>query len=87
MWRTVKHFLGKRKSQCVDNVYLSPSKFNQHFATIGAKLGTKFNDSDSLSWNLPESLHEFRFVNVDVEFVAKQLSLCSARPNIECTWF
>ncbi len=62
-------------------------QFNQHFATIGEKLGTKFNDSDSSSWNLPESIHEFRFANVDVVFAAKQLSLCSARPNIDVLGF
>ncbi len=34
-----------------------------------------------MSWNLPESTHEFKFINVDVEF--KQLSMCLARPNLD----
>lgn len=45
MWRTIKHVLNKRKSQSVNNENLSPSKFNHHLATIGAKLGAKFKAS------------------------------------------
>ena len=49
----------------------SPSKFNQHFASIDAQLGTKFNDSSPLSWNLPESIPEFKFISADAELVEK----------------
>ncbi len=73
MWRTIKHLLNKRKSQCINNEDLSPSKFNQHFATTGAKLGAKFNTRNNLLWNLPDSINQFKFMKVDVEFVVKQL--------------
>ncbi len=57
MWRPIKHLLNKRKSRCINNEDISPSKFNQHFAAIGAKLGAKFNTYNNLLWNLPESIY------------------------------
>ncbi len=87
MWCTIKHLLMKRKSQCINNEDLSPSKFNQHFATIGAKLGAKFNTCNNLSWNLPESIYQFKFINADVEFIEKQLSLYSTHPNLDVLGF
>ncbi len=64
MLRTIKQWLNKRKSQCVNSEDLSPSKFNQYFATIGANLGAKFNAGNNLFWNLPESMCQFKFMNL-----------------------
>ncbi len=44
IWRTIKHLLGKSKTRSIRNEDLSPNIFNEHFATIGNKLSTKFND-------------------------------------------
>ncbi len=58
-----------KESMCKQCRPYSPSKFNQHFATIHANLGRKLNDSNRLSWNLPETVHEVKFLNVDVDFI------------------
>ncbi len=80
MRRTIKHLLNKRKSQCINNEDLSPSKFNQSFSTIPDKLGAKFNTCNNLLWNLPESIYQFTFINVDVEFVENSLHCAQPIP-------
>ncbi len=62
------------------------SKRNQHFATIGAKLGAKFNIN--LLWNLTKRIHQFQFKMLMLSLLKKKLcSLCSKHLNLDVLGF
>ncbi len=39
------------------------------------------------SWSLTLYIYQFKFIKADVEFIEKQLSLCSTHPNLDVLGF
>ena len=57
---SVNQSLGKnRKSSITSN--LSPDAWNEHFASVGNKLCSKFSENDELIWRNNSSIYNFKF--------------------------
>ncbi len=75
-WKTLRSCI--QSSDKSNKCDLSAQELNDHFLNVGKILSSKFGDDYNFTWNLPESIHEFKFYELTSDFVSK--SLCKL-PN------
>ena len=65
MWSEIKRLVpGKNKHSHI-TCDISANDFNHHFANIGKKMNSKFqNNDDNFLWKGPKSIYSFRFKNM-----------------------
>ena len=75
MWSEIKRLLPNKNKHSRIACDISANDFNQHFANIGNKMNSKFqNLSDDLFWKGWKSIHTFRFSKVSNRDIEKYLS-------------
>ena len=60
VWRAVNQCLGKNRKSSITSD-LSPDAWNEHFASVGNKLCSKFSENDELIWRNNSSIYNFKF--------------------------
>ena len=60
VWRAVNQSLGKNRKSSITSD-LSPDAWNEHFASVGNKLCSKFSENDELIWRNNSSIYNFKF--------------------------
>ena len=73
VWRAVNQSLGKNRKSSITSD-LSPDAWNEHFASVGNKLCSKFGVNDELMWRNNSSIYYFKFKSLLEEDV---LQYCS----------
>ena len=81
MWKTVRRVLNKKHANNVPQD-LSPDTFNDFFANVGAQLAEKFQN-DTPCWTMPECIYQFKFSDVQHEFVHKLLLSLPLKTNLD----
>ena len=79
-WKIVKMLKGDKHSSNSIPSEMTSSILNDHFASIGSLLTSKFTDKLP-PWNLPDSVYTFQIEPISREFISKQLTLLGNRAN------
>ena len=82
MWSEIKRLVpNENKHSCIA-CDISANDFNQHFANIGNKMNSKFqNLSDDIFWKGSKSINTFRFTKVSNRDIEKYLSSQPKKSN------
>ena len=82
MWSEIKRLVpGKNKHSHI-TCDISANDFNHHFANIGKKMNSKFqNCDDNFLWKGPKSIHSFRFKNMSKEYIETNLGSLPYKSN------
>ena len=81
-WKIVKMLKGDKHSSNSIPSEMTSSILNDHFASIGSLLTSKFTDKLP-PWNLPDSVYTFQIEPIFREFISKQLTLLGNRANTD----
>ena len=82
MWSEIKRLVpGKNKHSHI-TCDISANDFNHHFANIGKKMNSKFqNYDDNFLWKGPKSIYSFRFKNMSKEDIETYLGSLPNKSN------
>ena len=82
MWSEIKRLLpGKNKHSHI-TCDISANDFNHHFANIGNKMNSKFQNLDAtFFWKGPKSIHSFRFKRMSSADIVTYLGSLPNRSN------
>ena len=81
-WKQMGKLVGNKKQHSTQ-ISLESNKLNDHFATIGATLQKSLPKPGPLNWKNPECLHQFKFNEIQVASVFKQLRQLSYESHLD----
>ena len=82
VWRAVNQSLGKNKKSSITSD-LSPDAWNEHFASVGNKLCSKFSENDELIWKNNSSIYNFKFKSLLEEDVLAFINKLPSETNVD----
>ena len=62
---------------------LSPDTWNEHFASVGNKLCSKFSENDELIWRNNSSIYNFKFKSLLEEDVLAFINKLPSETNVD----
>ena len=81
VWRAVNQSLGKNRKSSITSD-LSPDAWNEHFASVGNKLCSKFSENDELIWRNNSSIYTFKFKSLLEEDVLAFINKLPSETNV-----
>ena len=82
VWRAVNQSLGKNRKSSITSD-LSPDAWNEHFASVGNKLCSKFSENDELIWRNNSSVYNFKFKSLFEEDVLAFINKLPSETNVD----
>ena len=82
VWRAVNQSLGKNRKSSITSD-LSPNAWNDHFASVGNKLCSKFSENDELIWRNNSSIYNFKFKSLLEEDVLAFTNKLPSKTNVD----
>ena len=78
---TIRNLGKNRKSSITSD--LSPDAWNEHFASVGNKLCSKFSKNDELIWRNNSSIYNFKFKSLLEEDVLAFINKLPSETNVD----
>ena len=82
VWKAVNQSLGKNRKSSITSD-LSPDAWNDHFASVGKKLCSKFSENDELIWRNNSSIYNFKFKSLLEEDVLAFINKLPSETNVD----
>ena len=82
VWRAVSQSLGKNRKSSITSD-LSPDAWNEHFASVGNKLCSKFSENDELIWRNNSSIYNFKFKSLLEEDALAFINKLPSETNVD----
>ena len=82
VWRAVNQSLGKNWKSSITSD-LSPDAWNEHFASVGNELCSKFSENDELIWRNNSSIYNFKFKSLLEEDVLAFINKFPSETNVD----
>ena len=82
VWKAVNQSLGKNRKISITSD-LSPDAWNDHFASVGNKLCSKFSENDELIWRNNSSIYNFKFKSLLKEDVLAFINRLPSETNVD----
>ena len=82
VWKAVNQSLGKNRKSSIRSD-LSPDAWNDHFASVGNKLCSKFSENDELIWRNNSSIYNFKFKSLLEEDVLAFINKLPSETNVD----
>ena len=86
LWRTLKEFIGNKRSKTSISDKIKPKEFNHHFANVGRKLTEPMKTQDPI-WKGPSCVYNFIFYKGKEISVERKLDALGNKSNTDILGF
>ena len=86
VWKAVSQSLGKKRKSFITSD-LSPDAWNDHFASAGNKLCSKFSENDELIWKNNSIIYNFKLKSLLEEEVLAFINKLPPETNVDISGY